>query len=239
MLSILDLQSLLRRRATCPSSRSAAAASASPGVWRDLRPPSKGSSFSGKKGLVRNEESLQFGNFNLDSSESWYPDAKQNVLPGLMTETIVAGLRPWTVYHLRLFAENQLGKSKEGKVLQVRQTKRVPLPFSLHQPVALPRAVRDERREAGRAPAQRPPDGHLAHVARVDLGRPGGRAPSRSRRPLQRGLQGVQVSGEHLQRVRILLPLPCQVVSARLWPASFPLSSAPPQSGRRWLRQGG
>ena len=35
-----------------------------------------------------------------------------------MTETVVSGLRPWTVYHLRVLAENQLGKSKEGKVLQ-------------------------------------------------------------------------------------------------------------------------
>ena len=36
-----------------------------------------------------------------------------------MTETLVTNLRPWTVYHLRVFAENQLGKSKDGKVLQV------------------------------------------------------------------------------------------------------------------------
>ena len=37
-----------------------------------------------------------------------------------MTETLVTNLRPWTVYHLRVFAENQLGKSKDGKVLQVK-----------------------------------------------------------------------------------------------------------------------
>ena len=36
-----------------------------------------------------------------------------------MSETLVTNLRPWTVYHLRVFAENQLGKSKDGKVLQV------------------------------------------------------------------------------------------------------------------------
>ena len=53
-------------------------------------------------------------------SENWYPDAKQNILPGSTSETVVSGLRPWTVYHLRVLAENQLGKSKEGKVMQVR-----------------------------------------------------------------------------------------------------------------------
>ena len=52
--------------------------------------------------------------------EDWYPDGKSNVLPGSTGETVVTGLRPHAVYHLRVFAENQLGKSKEGKVLQVR-----------------------------------------------------------------------------------------------------------------------
>ena len=53
-------------------------------------------------------------------TEEWYPQGKQNILPGQMTETLVTNLRPWTVYHLRVFAENQLGKSKDGKVLQVK-----------------------------------------------------------------------------------------------------------------------
>ena len=59
-------------------------------------------------------------------SEEWYPQGKQNILPGQMTETLVTNLRPWTVYHLRVFAENQLGKSKDGKVLQVRSAKNWP-----------------------------------------------------------------------------------------------------------------
>ena len=54
-------------------------------------------------------------------AENWYPEGKQNILAGAMAETVVSGLRPWSVYHLRIFAENQLGKSKEGKVLQVRR----------------------------------------------------------------------------------------------------------------------
>ena len=53
-------------------------------------------------------------------AEDWYPQGKQNILPGQMAETLVTNLRPWTVYHLRVFAENQLGKSKDGKVLQVK-----------------------------------------------------------------------------------------------------------------------
>ena len=52
-------------------------------------------------------------------TEDWYPQGKQNVLPGTTRKAMVPGLRPWTVYHLRVFAENQLGKSKEGKTLQV------------------------------------------------------------------------------------------------------------------------
>ena len=53
------------------------------------------------------------------AAENWFPEGKQKILPGLMGESVVTGLRPWAVYHLRVFAENQLGKSKEGKVLQV------------------------------------------------------------------------------------------------------------------------
>ena len=62
---------------------------------------------------------VKTANFILIFTEEWYPQGKQNILPGQMTETLVTNLRPWTVYHLRVFAENQLGKSKDGKVLQV------------------------------------------------------------------------------------------------------------------------
>ncbi len=54
-------------------------------------------------------------------SDNWYPEGKQSILPGMLVNTEVSGLHPWTVYHLRVFAENKLGKSKEGKVLQVRK----------------------------------------------------------------------------------------------------------------------
>ena len=54
-------------------------------------------------------------------TEDWYPEGKQNIQAGHLKEALVPSLNPWTVYHLRMFAENQLGKSKEGKVVQVRQ----------------------------------------------------------------------------------------------------------------------
>ena len=61
---------------------------------------------------------LPFIQYQYFFAEDWYPEGKQNVLPGPVTESVVPGLRPWTVYHLRVFAKNQMGKSKEGKVLQ-------------------------------------------------------------------------------------------------------------------------
>ena len=57
--------------------------------------------------------------FYLIFSEEWFPEGKQNIQAGHLKEATVSSLNPWTVYQLRLFAENQLGKSKEGKVLQV------------------------------------------------------------------------------------------------------------------------
>jgi hypothetical protein len=70
------------------------------------------------KNLKRN-----FFAFYLIFSEDWFPEGKQNIQAGHLKEALVASLNPWTVYHLRLFAENQLGKSKEGKVLQVNSIK--------------------------------------------------------------------------------------------------------------------
>ena len=64
---------------------------------------------------------MKMFHLTVDFSENWYPEAKQNILPGATTSTVVSGLRPWTVYHLRVLAENQLGKSKEGKVMQVSE----------------------------------------------------------------------------------------------------------------------
>ncbi len=54
-------------------------------------------------------------------AEDWYPEGKQNIQVGHLREALIPSLNPWTFYHLRLFAENQLGKSKEGKVLQVNE----------------------------------------------------------------------------------------------------------------------
>jgi hypothetical protein len=74
--------------------------------------------------ITRENNSKLVQNFHCDTlsfSEDWYPEGKQNIQDGTLKEVLVSSLNPWTVYHLRLFAENQLGKSKEGKVLQVIQ----------------------------------------------------------------------------------------------------------------------
>ena len=37
-----------------------------------------------------------------------------------VSEAVISGLRPALLYQVRVFAENELGRSKEGRVLQVR-----------------------------------------------------------------------------------------------------------------------
>ena len=37
-----------------------------------------------------------------------------------VNEAVISGLRPALLYQVRVFAENELGRSKEGRVLQVR-----------------------------------------------------------------------------------------------------------------------
>jgi chitodextrinase len=51
-------------------------------------------------------------------AESW----EEKTVYGQVEEATVTGLRPATTYSIRLFAENELGRSKEGRVLQVLQT---------------------------------------------------------------------------------------------------------------------
>ena len=36
-----------------------------------------------------------------------------------VNDAIISGLRPALLYQVRVFAENELGRSKEGRVLQV------------------------------------------------------------------------------------------------------------------------
>ena len=46
-------------------------------------------------------------------------EAEEKTLYGQVEEAVLSSLRPATVYQLRVAAENELGRSKEGRVLQV------------------------------------------------------------------------------------------------------------------------
>ena len=46
-------------------------------------------------------------------------EAEEKTLYGQVEEATLSSLRPATVYQLRVAAENELGRSKEGRVLQV------------------------------------------------------------------------------------------------------------------------
>ena len=46
-------------------------------------------------------------------------EAEEKTLYGQVEEAVLSSLRPATVYQVRVAAENKLGRSKEGRVLQV------------------------------------------------------------------------------------------------------------------------
>ena len=52
-------------------------------------------------------------------SESWDLQAEEKTLYGQVDDAMIGGLRPAVIYQVRVFAENELGRSKEGRVLQV------------------------------------------------------------------------------------------------------------------------
>jgi hypothetical protein len=45
---------------------------------------------------------------------------EEKTVYGQVEEATLTSLRPATSYHIRLFAENELGRSKEGRVIQVQ-----------------------------------------------------------------------------------------------------------------------
>ena len=55
-------------------------------------------------------------------TESWEREVKEKTLYGQVEEAALSALRPATVHQVRVFAENELGRSKEGRVLQVSIT---------------------------------------------------------------------------------------------------------------------
>ena len=51
-------------------------------------------------------------------------EAEEKTLYGQVEEAVLSSLRPATVYQVRVAAENKLGRSKEGRVLQVKYESR-------------------------------------------------------------------------------------------------------------------
>ena len=52
-------------------------------------------------------------------ADSWEVSSEEKTLYGPVEEASLSSLRPAKVYQVRVFAENELGRSKEGRVLQV------------------------------------------------------------------------------------------------------------------------
>ena len=60
-------------------------------------------------------------------------EAEEKTLYGQVEEAVLSSLRPATVYQVRVAAENELGRSKEGRVLQVMLSLLMLLLFCFHQ----------------------------------------------------------------------------------------------------------
>ena len=50
-------------------------------------------------------------------TDEWDTHAKQQRIPGTETKAVVTGLWPGTAYHIRLIAENNIGRSEAGVAL--------------------------------------------------------------------------------------------------------------------------
>ena len=56
---------------------------------------------------------------NIVVADSWDLQSEEKTLYGQVDDAMIGGLRPAVIYQVRVFAENELGRSKEGRVLQV------------------------------------------------------------------------------------------------------------------------
>ncbi|KAJ1531014.1 hypothetical protein ONE63_005846 [Megalurothrips usitatus] len=61
-----------------------------------------------------------------EARDVWHEHNQQKVLEGGETSTLIAGLRPATAYHFRIFAQNQLGTSAPSDVLHAVTDSEVP-----------------------------------------------------------------------------------------------------------------
>ena len=71
------------------------------------------------------------GNMYSQFSDSWDLQSEEKTLYGQVDDAMIGGLRPAVIYQVRVFAENELGRSKEGRVLQVRKEK-TSIKFNFH-----------------------------------------------------------------------------------------------------------
>ena len=65
---------------------------------------------------IKSDENVNFCELYL---ESWELLAEDKTLYGQVDDALIGGLRPAVIYQVRVFAENEMGRSKEGRVLQV------------------------------------------------------------------------------------------------------------------------
>ena len=86
-------------------------------------------SISNSNNMYVNTDSQPITNYILqfkDGEDVWNDHNNQKLLPGDKTTALVAQLRPATVYHFRIFAENHLGTSAPSDILQVLTDSEVP-----------------------------------------------------------------------------------------------------------------
>ena len=82
---------------------------------------------------IKSDENLNFGKI----LESWEILAENKTLYGQIDDALIGGLRPVAFYQVKVFAENEMGRCKEGRVLQAmtnkkRQREVVQFPASFH-----------------------------------------------------------------------------------------------------------
>lgn len=68
-------------------------------------------------------DALPISNYILQFKEAqdvWHDHNNQKLLPGDKTTAVISQLKPSTSYHLRLYAENHLGKSAPSDILHVK-----------------------------------------------------------------------------------------------------------------------
>ena len=66
---------------------------------------------------IKSDDDLNFGKI----LESWELLAEDKTLYGQVDDALIGGLQPAVIYKVRVFAEKEMRRSKEGQVLQVKK----------------------------------------------------------------------------------------------------------------------